>query len=133
MAACAKLHPEDPNIQLQLGKTLARAGKHQEAIAPFQVARNNPALRVEALYQLGQSFEGVNNLKLAERNYQDALKAVDQGDENMLKALHYRLGRVSEALGNNAAAEEHYNEVAANGLRLPRRRRAAQEPGLVVT
>ena len=29
------------------------------------------------------------------------------------KALHYRLGRVAEALGNNEAAEEHYNEVAA--------------------
>ena len=28
-------------------------------------------------------------------------------------ALHYRLGRVAEALGNNEAAEEHYNEVAA--------------------
>jgi tetratricopeptide (TPR) repeat protein len=109
----AKLHPEDANIQLLLGKSLARAGKHQEAIAPFQVARNNPALRVDALFQLGQSFEGVGNLKLAERNYQDALKSVDPSDDGMLKAVHYRLGRVAEAQGNNEAAEEHYNEVAA--------------------
>jgi hypothetical protein len=27
--------------------------------------------------------------------------------------LHYRLGRVAEGLGNNEAAVEHYNEVAA--------------------
>jgi hypothetical protein len=27
--------------------------------------------------------------------------------------LHYRLGRVAEALGNNEEAEENYNEVAA--------------------
>ncbi len=110
----ARLHPEDLTLQLQFGKTLARAGKHQEAIAALQIGRNNPALRVEALYHLGQSFEGVNNLKLAERNYQDALKAVDQSDVNVLNALHYRLGRVAEAQGNNPAAEEHYNEVAAN-------------------
>ena len=31
----------------------------------------------------------------------------------MFLALHYRLGRASESLGNNEDAEEHYNEVAA--------------------
>ena len=31
----------------------------------------------------------------------------------MFLALHYRLGCTSESLGNNEAAEEHYNEVAA--------------------
>ncbi len=31
-----------------------------------------------------------------------------------MNSLHYRLGRVSEAMGNPQAAEEHYNEVAAN-------------------
>jgi tetratricopeptide (TPR) repeat protein len=110
----AKLHPEDHAIQLQLGKYLVRSGKNQEAITAFQVARNNPAHRVEALYQLGQCFEAMNSQKLAERNYQDALKAVDTSDLNMVNALHYRLGRVAEALGNTQVAEEHYNEVAAN-------------------
>jgi tetratricopeptide (TPR) repeat protein len=110
----AKLHPEDLAVQLQLGKCLARAGKHQEAIAAFQHARNDPTNRVEALHQLGLSFEAIGNLKLAERNYQDALKAVDQSDLSRVNALHYQLGRVAEAQGNNQAAEEHYNEVAAN-------------------
>ena len=63
---------------------------------------------------MGLSFEAIGNLKLAERNYQDALKAADPSDVNLLNALHYRLGRVAEAQGNNQAAEEHYNEVAAN-------------------
>ena len=35
-------------------------------------------------------------------------------DKDNFIALHYRLGRVAETLGNNEAAEEHYNEVAAN-------------------
>jgi tetratricopeptide (TPR) repeat protein len=110
----AKMHPEDLSIQLQLGIRLARAGKHQEAIAAFQQARNHPPSRVEALHQAGLSFEATGVLKLAERNYQDALKAADPTDTNILNALHYRLGRVAEAQGNTQAAEEHYNEVAAN-------------------
>jgi tetratricopeptide (TPR) repeat protein len=110
----AKLHPEDLAVQLQLGKFLARAGKHQEAIAAFQQARNNPAMRVDALHQAGLSFEALGNLKLAERNLQDALKAADAGDVNLFNAMHYRLGRIAEAQGNNQVAEEHYNEVAAN-------------------
>ncbi len=110
----ATLHPEDPILQLQLGKTLTRAGKPQEAIAALQVARNHPTQRVDALLHLGQCFEAMGNLKLAERNFQDALKAADQTELNLVNALHYRLGRVAEALGNTQAAEEHYNEVAAN-------------------
>ena len=50
--------------------------------------------------------------KLAERNYQDALKELDPADEDTFKALHYRLGRLAEEHGNPVAAEEHYNEVA---------------------
>ena len=110
----AKLHPEDFTVQLQLGKSLARAGKPQEAIAPLQIARNHPTQRVDALHQLGQCFEAIGNLKLAERNFQDALKGADQSDVNILNTLHYRLGRVAEAQGNIQSAEEHYNEVAAN-------------------
>jgi tetratricopeptide (TPR) repeat protein len=110
----AKLHPEDLAVQLQLGIRLARAGKHQEAIGAFQAARNHPTSRVEALHQAGLSFEATGVLKLAERNYQDALKSAEATDVTTLNALHYRLGRVAEAQGNIQAAEEHYNEVAAN-------------------
>ena len=52
--------------------------------------------------------------KLAERTYQEALKAIDPADTVNFNALHYRLGRVAEELGNMEEAEEHYNEVASN-------------------
>jgi tetratricopeptide (TPR) repeat protein len=109
-----KLHPDELKLQFELGLRLAKAGQHRDAIAAFQQARGDAALRVEALHQAGQSFEAEGQLKLAERNYQEALKAADAEDTNLCNALHYRLGRVSEAMGNTAAAEEHYNEVAAN-------------------
>jgi tetratricopeptide (TPR) repeat protein len=108
------LSPEDTNLHYQLGLCLARAGLHDEAIAEFQQARSSPTLKTQALLQVGLSFEANSALKLAERAYRDALKGLESEDVANFNALHYRLGRVAEAMGNNEAAEEHYNEVAAN-------------------
>jgi len=110
------LHPEDAKLHFDLGLILARVGDHDGAIAEFQQARTgtSPTLKIEALYHLGLSFEANNAPKLAERNYKEALKVIEAEDKEHFNSLHYRLGRVSETLGNNEAAEEHYNEVAAN-------------------
>lgn len=108
------LQPGDFNLQYEFGLRLARAGRHSEAISAFQQARSSPTLKVQALYQAGLSFEADNALKLALRSYQEALKSCDPEEIATKNALNYQLGRVHEALGNNEAAEEHYNEVAAN-------------------
>lgn len=108
------LQPDDTGLRYQIGCSLARAGKHDEAIAEFQQARNSPEWKVRALHQAGLSFEANDVPKLAERSYQEALKAADGDDDATRNALHYRLGRLAESMGNHQAAEEHYNEVAAN-------------------
>lgn len=108
----AASNPGDPQIQYQFGTTLARLGLHDEAIKAFQVARNSPAHRIQAMHQAGLSFEAKGMLKLAERSYQDALKVLDPGEADLFKALHYQLGLVAEAQGNLKGAEEHYTEVA---------------------
>ncbi len=107
------VHPEDGALHLQLGMILQRIGQHDEAIAEFQAARSSPAQKIKALFQAGLSFEANSAWKLADRSYREALKGLEDDDKENFKALHYRLGRVAEALGNNEAAEEHYNEVAA--------------------
>lgn len=109
-----ELNPGDPDLHFQLGQRLARAGKHAEAIAEFQQARSSPALKARALYEAGVAFEADGNPKLAERSFQEALKATDPTDVTAVNALNYRLGRVFEAMGQINKAEEHYNEVAAN-------------------
>jgi tetratricopeptide (TPR) repeat protein len=108
-----QLYPSDLKLHYELGLRLARAGNHGEAIGEFQQALGHPPLKVQAMHQVGLSFEAEGRLKLAERNYEEALKALDPNDKPTLCALRYRLGRVCESMGNNAAAEEHYNEVAA--------------------
>ena len=111
----AKLHTDDPGVHLALGKILARVGDHDGAIASFQQARTSslPAVKLDALYHSGLSFEANNAYKLAERNFREALKLIEPDDKTMFLALHYQMGCTSEALGNNEEAEEHYNEVAA--------------------
>ena len=108
------LQPGDCQLHYDLGLRLAKAGQHKDAISSFQLARSSPALKVEALHQAGLSFEAEGALKLAERTLQEAVKAADRDDMPTMNALHYRLGRIHEALGNVKDAEEHYNEVAAN-------------------
>ena len=111
----AKLHSDDPGVHLQLGKILARVGDHDGAIGSFQQARTSAvtAVKIDALYHSGLSFEANNAFKLADRNYREAVKLLDPEDKQMFLALQYRLGRTAESLGNNEVAEEHYNEVAA--------------------
>jgi tetratricopeptide (TPR) repeat protein len=112
----AGIHPEDSKVHYELGLILARTGAHDEAIPEFQLAARMatvPALKIQALLQMGLSFEANSAPKLAERNYKEAIKALEPEDQENFKALHYRLGRVGETLGNRESAEEHYNEVAA--------------------
>ncbi|RUL89246.1 tetratricopeptide repeat protein [Tautonia sociabilis] len=108
--------PDDPQLRFELARCLAGAGQHEAAIPEFQAARSAPGLKVQALVGAGGSFEATGVPKLAERSYAEALKLVDPEDQETLNELHYRLGRVSEQLGNLEAAESHYNEVAANNF-----------------
>lgn len=108
------LRPDDMNLRLLLGQTLAKAGKHEEAIVEYQQARKSPPHAVQANLLAGQSFEANGAVTLAVRHYQDALRAVDATDHATVNSLHYRLGRIAESQGNKGEAEEHYNEIAAN-------------------
>ncbi|GIW86845.1 MAG: hypothetical protein KatS3mg108_1169 [Isosphaeraceae bacterium] len=111
-----KVEPANARYRLELGRCLARQGRHDDAIAEFQQARSLGSADEKRLsFELaGLSFEAKGLPKLAERSYQDALKLADPDDLATQLNLHYRLGRVAESLGNLAVAEEHYNEVAAN-------------------
>ena len=57
--------------------------------------------------------------ELADQSYRQALKLLKTEDKEKFNALRYRLGRVSESLGNNEEAEEHYNAVAGNDCATP--------------
>ena len=106
--------PDDLKLRMALGKKLAEGGKHDEAIAEFQQARGSAELKVQALLNAGISFMADKRAKLAERNFQEALRLADEGDAATRNELNYFLGRIAEEQDSKAIAEEYYNEVAAN-------------------
>jgi tetratricopeptide (TPR) repeat protein len=107
------LRPEDGGLHYQLGLVLQRIGSYDEAIAEYQQARSSAAHKIPASCQLGLCFEAISAWKLADRTYREALKGLEEEDQQSFLRLHYRLGRVAEAMGNTESAQEHYNEVAA--------------------
>ena len=114
-------------MHFDLGVILARVGDHDGAIAEFQQAARAPTRRSKDPGPLpsgtqlrGQQLAQAGGAQL-QRGHQNA-RSRRQRQSSI--ALHYRLGRVSETLGNNEAAEEHYNEVAANDYSYLRRRPA---------
>lgn len=54
-----KDHPTDLALRFQLGKCLAEAGRHKEAIAELQKARQHPEHRKEAIELLEKSYEAI--------------------------------------------------------------------------
>ena len=109
-----QLNQADAESQFRLGQALVSDGRVDEAIAAFQQARNAPDWKVRALTEIGKCFEKVGSAKLAERSFNDALKAISAEDTATFNELHYRLGTLAERQGQLQMAEEHYNEVAAN-------------------
>ena len=106
--------PEDLALQLELGKRLARAGRHDEAIPCFQKARSSPDLRIQALILTGQSFEAAGDLEMAQRNLDEALKVIDKADTANWLEINYQLGCICEAQGDSRQAKEYFQEVAAH-------------------
>ncbi len=124
----AKLHSDDPSVHLALGKVLARVGDHDSAIASFQQARTSslPHVKIEALYNSGISFEANNALKLADRNYREALKLIEADDKTMFLALHYRLGRHVGIAGKQRGRRGALQRGCGDRLLVSRRGRAAE-------
>ncbi len=77
--AAAKLKPDDPLVQRNLGYVLERQGRHQEAIDAYSLA-------AKLAPNLGFSYIGAGNSYLARGEYEEALaqfqKAVEANPDN---------------------------------------------------
>ena len=58
----------------EVGVRLLRGGQIDEAIQELQAARGDPRLRWQSLIQLGHCFKARNNWRLAQRNFEEALR-----------------------------------------------------------
>ena len=83
--------PTEGSNQLELGIRLVKADLTDEAISSLQQAKKDEKLRWKAQLHLGRCFKKRTNWKLAQRNFEEALTVLPEGEEAGKKELLYQL------------------------------------------
>lgn len=100
-------YPNDLQLRYELGRLYFDLGRTTEAIGEFQRAQNQPHVRLQALYHLGQCFARRRMFDLAVRTFENALREKPVFDDEK-KELIYALGTALEGLGRKDAAIEQF-------------------------
>ncbi len=108
----AERYPTELAHRLELGLRLLRAGQLDEAIRELQAARADARLQGRALFYLGVAFKARNNARLAQRNFEDALKALPPEEEELRKELLFQLATGAAEAGELSRALDVAHELA---------------------
>jgi tetratricopeptide (TPR) repeat protein len=109
----ADRYPTEMSYRLEMGMRLLRGGQVDEAIRELQQARTDPRFQWRALLYLGHCFKARNNWRLAQRNFEEALKLLPpNGEDNTRKEILFNLATGTAAAGDLAAAIELGHELA---------------------
>lgn len=87
----ADRYPTEMTHRYEVGVRLYHAGQIDEAIRELQAARVDPRARWQSLLSLGLCFKARTNWRLAERNFEEALKNLPIGETNSRKEILYEL------------------------------------------
>jgi tetratricopeptide (TPR) repeat protein len=98
--------PADKGTRYELGVRLFRAGQIDEAICELQAVRSDARLRGKALAQLGHCFQARQNWPLARRNFEEALRALPEGEEAQRKEVLFNLAQGHAGAGELERAVE---------------------------
>jgi tetratricopeptide (TPR) repeat protein len=104
-------YPTDNRIKFELGVRNFQAGRFDDAIPIFQVARSDPRNRAACGAYLGRCFFRKGYHDQAIPILQDAIAAHDCSDDEMAKSLLYWLGRAEEAAGKTENARKTYGKI----------------------
>jgi tetratricopeptide (TPR) repeat protein len=87
----ADRYPTEMIHRYEVGVRLFRAGQIDEAIRELQAARVDPRSRWQSLLALGLCFKARTNWRLAELNFEEALKNLPAGETDHRKEILYEL------------------------------------------
>jgi tetratricopeptide (TPR) repeat protein len=108
----ADRYPTEMGHHYEVGVRLLRAGLVDEAIRELQLARGDPRWRWQSLLYLGHCFKARNNWRLAQRNFEDALQNLPQGEAAARKDLLFHLAQGCAEAGELARAVDLAHELA---------------------
>ena len=107
-------YPTDLKLKFRLGECFMNDGKHAQAIPLLQQSSQDSRMEVRALANLGFCFRKEKKYSLARRQYEKAVPKINVHEEaDLFKKVHYWLGRLCEASGDQDSTEQHYSEVLA--------------------
>ena len=84
-------NPTDKALRLELGKRLLEAGQIDEAITELQIVRGEQRLYWKAVLYLGHCFARREKWPLAQRNFEEALKNLPDGEKEHRKEVMFLL------------------------------------------
>jgi tetratricopeptide (TPR) repeat protein len=108
----AERFPTEMSHRYETGVRLLRAGQFDEAIQELQAARGDPRLRWQSLTQLGHCFKARNNWRLAQRNFEEALRLIPTAEAARKKEVLFLLAQGCAEAGDLAHAVDVANELA---------------------
>jgi tetratricopeptide (TPR) repeat protein len=108
----AERYPTDLGHRFEVGLRLLRAGQTEEAVRELQAARGSPRHKWQALLYLGHAFKALNNWRLAQRNYEEALEGLPKSETEARKELLFSLAQGAAESGDLAKAMDIGNELA---------------------
>lgn len=108
----ADRYPTEMSHRFELGIRLLRAGQVDEAIKELQAARSDPRHHAKALIYLGYCFKNRKNWRLAQRNFEEALRDLAAGDDTLRKDLLFQLAQGCAEAGDLVKAVDFGMELA---------------------
>jgi tetratricopeptide (TPR) repeat protein len=107
----AQRYPNSLEMKFQLGLRLKRAGKTRDAIACFELSQKLAERRAGSALEIGECLQRQKMYEKALRYY--ALAAEEKADERveLRKLALYRIGVLSEGLGNIDDAHRSLDEL----------------------
>ena len=104
--------PTEMSHRYEVGVRLLRGGQTEEAIQELQASRGDPRLRWQSLTQLGHCFKARNNWRLAQRNYEEALRLLPASETAKKKEVLFLLAQGCAEAGDLGHAIDMGHELA---------------------
>jgi hypothetical protein len=108
----ADRYPTDMAFRFEVGVRLLHLGQTDEAIKELQASRADPRYRWQSLLWLGHCFKTRNSWRLAQRNFEEALRYVPATDTHSRKDILFELATGHAEARDLARAVDVATELA---------------------
>jgi len=105
-------YPNNLLFRYDLGERYKLNGMYNEAIAEYQVSRNDPRRKGLSLLSLGQCFQKIKQYRLSMSHFEDAIREIPDRDADNKKKALYLAGRLALAMRDLDNAERHLTSLA---------------------